>query len=293
MSRASLSLTLGCFLFATPGTLLAQWRSDNTIFTSGNLKITRHQERVEDEILPRLSFQRDRIMFGDCIDDAKYRRMPMTYYAPQGPLGMVLQKFNWFPGPANTYYADARLPASLVAQGFPIGLESLLSQLGVVWSEPPVAVLGMEIGTPASYARPFQQFHFFEPTKAVIDVSDGKEKRFFHYIPDARARGAAISIFHGSPRQQLAKHGPRKYYHLMILEACSGESGEKPSRTADQGSHRRVHGASHGRRHFVCTHVASVCRAAPHSGGNRCRVETLRPQRTRSGAGQFIQQKGY
>src|SRR5205807_2692816 len=47
-----------------------------------------------------------------------------------------------------------------------------------------------------------------------------------HFIPDARRRGAALRIYQGSPRQ-LVKHGPRSFYHLMILEACSGENGEK------------------------------------------------------------------
>src|SRR5206468_1122457 len=88
--------------------------------------------------------------------------------------------------------------------------------------------IGMEAGTPASYARPFQHFDFYEPTREIIDLHErtGKD-RFFHFIPDARERGAVIKVIHGSPRQQLAKNGPRHFYRLMVLEACSGENGEK------------------------------------------------------------------
>ena len=44
---------------------------------------------------------------------------------------------------------DARLPVTLVALG-----ATPLEQLTSLWGEPPCAVLGMGVGTPASYARP-------------------------------------------------------------------------------------------------------------------------------------------
>src|SRR5262249_47147460 len=152
-----------------------------------------------------------------------------TYYHPQGPVGVALAKFNWFPwGPVTTYAADARLPASLIGLGAPTpSLNLPLTQLVAVWSEPPIAVIGMNAGTPASYARPFQHLHFYEPTKEIIELNEGKKQRFFHFIPDARERGVQIRVSHGNPRQKLRDEGPRKFYHLMILEACSGENGEK------------------------------------------------------------------
>src|SRR5207245_7782806 len=138
-------------------------------------------------------------------------------------------RFNWFAVPANTYQADARLPAALTGLSAPTGAASLpLDALVALWSEPPVAVIGMNAGTPASYARPFQHFHFYEPNKLVIKLHERNEKeRFFHYLPDARARGAAVNVVHGPPRQTLRDKGPRRFYHLIILDACAGENGEQ------------------------------------------------------------------
>jgi hypothetical protein len=47
-------------------------------------------------------------------------RLATTYYHRESPIGIALQRFNWFPGPPITYAADARLPASLIAQGLPL-----------------------------------------------------------------------------------------------------------------------------------------------------------------------------
>ena len=58
----------------------------------------------------------DRTLIGQNFTaPAELRRLATTYYHRRGPLGVVLERWNWFPGPANTYWADARLPASLVA----------------------------------------------------------------------------------------------------------------------------------------------------------------------------------
>src|SRR4051812_38111759 len=41
-------------------------------------------------------------------------RLATAYFHARSPVGIALQKFNWFPGSANSYHADARLPASLL-----------------------------------------------------------------------------------------------------------------------------------------------------------------------------------
>jgi hypothetical protein len=222
MSRTFCRLAILCASLAAVAPSVAQ----DVIFRSGNIEIKRQRE-VDPEGTPLFNhvILRDQINFGFCFEDAKYRRLPVTYYHPQGPLGMVFQRFNWFPGPANTYASDARLPAALVAMGCTV---SPLVQIATLWSEPPVAVIGMNVGTPSAYARPMQHFDFYEPTKEVIDLNERDEKeRYFHYIPDARQRGAVLRIKHGAPRQKLKDEGPRGYYHLIVLEACSGENGEK------------------------------------------------------------------
>jgi hypothetical protein len=231
MSQASILPALLLLLLA-PGSLLGQRSGEDIRYNSGNIQVRRDLVGLDDESGPaRLYYHmilRDQIDFGQCFEDARYRRMPVTYYHPQGPVGLALAKFNWFPGAANTYHADARLPTSFLALGFPCGPNLPICQLTGLWSEPPIAVIGMAAGTPAAYARPFQHFHFYEPNKNVIELNERQGGEcFFHFIPEARARGAGIRIFHGPPRQELRKQGPRNFYHLMIVESCSGENGEK------------------------------------------------------------------
>lgn len=55
----------------------------------------------------------DGIAHGTVFPD-EWSRLATTYYHRDGPVGRVLERFNWFPGPENTYAADARLPAALV-----------------------------------------------------------------------------------------------------------------------------------------------------------------------------------
>ena len=78
--------------------------------------------------------------------DRDFSRLATTYHHRRGPAGVVLEKFNWFPGPSNTYWADARLPASLAGLGSGT-LGSLPAELLVAaWSEPPIGVVGLEVG---------------------------------------------------------------------------------------------------------------------------------------------------
>ena len=219
MVRASISLTIAlCFV----GILCAQDRK--VLYRSGNIDVTKRTDYSAERSFPVHIIMRDGIHFGMCIDHPQYKRMPTTYYHPKGPLGVVMKKFDWFPGEANTYTSDSRLPASLVGSG----AGSAFTSVGVLWSEPPVAVIGMHAGNTAAYARPLQHMHFYEPNKKVVDLHQRKGNRiFFHHIPDARKRGARIRITHGNPRQQLEKKAPRNFYHLMVMEACNGENEEK------------------------------------------------------------------
>src|ERR1019366_6813845 len=88
------------------------------------------------------------------------RRLATTYYHREGPVGRVMEKYNWFPGGpnSNTYWADTRMPASLAASVFAdLGTGSLpMTTLVTAWSEPPIATIGLGTGTMASYGRPYQ-----------------------------------------------------------------------------------------------------------------------------------------
>jgi hypothetical protein len=88
------------------------------------------------------------------------------------------------------------------------------------WSEPPVGVVGLHIGTLASYARPLQPMHFFEHNADFIEMNfEAPEgKRWFHYVSDALARGAALEAFQGDSRALLEK-APDRFYHVLVVEA--------------------------------------------------------------------------
>src|SRR5688572_3942418 len=79
-----------------------------------------------------------------------FSRLPVTYWHPQGPVGKVLGRYDWFPGMENTWRADARLPASLLGQGLSHGPWPA-GQLVAAWSEPPLAAMPLKAGALAAY----------------------------------------------------------------------------------------------------------------------------------------------
>jgi hypothetical protein len=156
-----------------------------------------------------------------------YQRQATTYYHRRGPVGRVMEKYNWFPDPDHTYAADARLPASLVGLGQPgLGPWPALGQLAGACSEPPLAVIGLGTGTMASYARPFQPLHFFEIDPKVVDLSlpPPGQPRYFHFLEDARARGANVRVFGGDGRLSLQHHGPDAYYQVIVVDAFTSDA---------------------------------------------------------------------
>ena len=156
--------------------------------------------------------------------DADFSRLATTYYHRHSPVGIALEKFNWFPGPFNTYAADARWPASLVAGSAQPALFGLAS----LWSEPPICVAGMQMGTVASYARPTQHWHFFEHNPELIKLCRPapKDKRLFHFVEDAQDRGALIQIHEGESRPLMEK-APDGFFHLLIVEAIKEDNDQK------------------------------------------------------------------
>jgi hypothetical protein len=114
-------------------------------------------------------------------------RLPTTYFHDKSPIGLILGDAKWFPDKG----------------------------------APPVAVLGMDIGTLASYAKPGQTFHFTErvPTFVKLSLPDKGEKRYFTFVQDAMDRGADVKIFEGEPRAMIEKHGQDKFYKVIVVES--------------------------------------------------------------------------
>ena len=120
-------------------------------------------------------------------DEPDLHRLPTTYFHDKSPIGIILKNPNWFPA------KDA----------------------------PPVAVLGMDIGTLAAYAKKGQDFHFTErvPTLCKLSFPDKGEKRYFTFVQDAVDRGAKVKVFEGEPREMLEKNGKDKFYKVIVVES--------------------------------------------------------------------------
>lgn len=178
--------------------------------------------------------------------DKDYSRLATTYYHRYGPAGIVMEQFNWgsknFSAPQNTFYADLRMPASLIGQAaLPLGTGILpYGQLVDLWSEPPFATIGLGTGTMASYGRPYQHVHFYEIDNHVRRLSlplgknqyyfsyptlpaevpftlkdyrggDSRPRTYFNSLKDAISRGCEVQVFMGDAR--LRMHLPYKGFH--------------------------------------------------------------------------------
>jgi hypothetical protein len=202
-------------------------------------------------------------LVGNPLED--YSRLATTYYHRLGPVGRGMEKFNWFqgannmstfhwfPGAENTYWADARMPASLVAMGALTagGVNNLpTDQLADLWSEPPYATIGLGTGTMASYARLYQHCHFYEIDNLIRKLSlpvgglenyfalekMPRESRAFTYLQEALRRGANVQVLMGDARLRMAQPyknyyqetlsggGPEDFYHLMVVDAFSSDA---------------------------------------------------------------------
>jgi hypothetical protein len=178
------------------------------------------------------------------------RRLATTYYHRKGPTGIIMERLNWFPGPQNTYWADARLATSFAALGGSgLGVTNLpVEQIAAAWSEPPYATVGLGTGTMASYGRPFQHVTFYEIDNKIRSFHlepFAAGRPFFNYVGDSIKRGVALEVIMGDARQSLAKPvvpegrtagtfladgsivlNPHRenYYHVIELDAFSSDA---------------------------------------------------------------------
>jgi len=173
-----------------------------------------------------------------------FTRLATTYYHRYGPAGIVMEKFNWFPGvkgeSQNTFYSDVRLPAAIAGLTVAdLGSGNIPSgALAGMWSEPPFATIGLGTGTMASYARAFQHCHYYEIDNVIRKLSlpeDGSEP-WFNYLGDAIKRKAEVQVLMGDARLRMAMPyksyrldpelggGPDNFYHMMVVDAFSSDA---------------------------------------------------------------------
>lgn len=146
------------------------------------------------------------------FQDPRLSRLATTYYHRFGPVGAIMEQYNWFPGKQNTYHADARLPASVVGAMNPFAAAPLaVEALTALQTEPPIAVIGLGTGTMASYGRPFGHVTYYEIDEKIRNMSlppDSKKRPYFNYLRDAEDRGCNVEVIMGDAR--LSMEGRRE-----------------------------------------------------------------------------------
>jgi hypothetical protein len=176
-------------------------------------------------------------------------RLATTYYHRFGPVGAVTEKYNWLPGPQSTYWADFRMPVTMIGLGASaeMALPLPTGQLVNAWSEPPFATVGLGTGTMASYSRWLQHLAYYEIDDKIVEMNlptTGKDP-YFRTVFDAKyGRQANVEIIMGDARQSLqkevirtkeweknpkiAERGPtpmrENYYKFLNLDAFSSDA---------------------------------------------------------------------
>jgi hypothetical protein len=175
------------------------------------------------------------------VDPPELSRLATTYYHRWGPVGIVMERYNWLPGPQNTYWADNRMPAALVGLGagpLNVGPLDMLTQ---VWSEPPVATIGLGSGTMASYGRPLGHVAYYEIDEKIRNFSlplDGSEP-YFVYLRDSLKRGTNLEVIMGDARLSMAYSTPGPQAKREA-EARGKTLAEVPEATPRPGSLFRI-----------------------------------------------------
>ncbi|HVX15257.1 MAG TPA: fused MFS/spermidine synthase [Pirellulales bacterium] len=115
--------------------------------------------------------------------DAAIRGLPLAYYYPTSPIGQV------FAAPVS-----------------------------VLESKPPVAVVGLGVGSLAYYGQGGQEFTFYEIDPAVERLA--RDDRYFTYLRDSQADCRVVL---GDARLSLAD-APDRHYGLIVVDAFSGDA---------------------------------------------------------------------
>ena len=82
-----------------------------------------------------------------------------------------------------------------------------------------VGVVGLGVGTLATYAERGDKFRFYDINPQVIDFAD----RYFTFLSDARERGAEITVVPGDARLSLEREPPQNF-EVLVLDAFNGDS---------------------------------------------------------------------
>jgi len=115
--------------------------------------------------------------------DANLQCRPLSYFHSDGPLGQIFEAFN-----SNAF-------------------------------SPNVAIVGLGTGSMACYARPNQDWTFYEINPAVVQIAQTAE--YFTYLEKCAA--APVKIVLGDARLKL-QNAPDHHYGLIVLDAFNSDA---------------------------------------------------------------------
>jgi hypothetical protein len=113
--------------------------------------------------------------------------------------------------------AERNLPLAYYFSTSPIG-QVFAAPLPVLLKNPPVAVVGLGVGSLASYGQEGQEFTFYEIDPAVERLA--RDERYFTYL---RSSLADCRVVLGDARLSLGD-APDGHYGLIIVDAFSGDA---------------------------------------------------------------------
>ena len=109
--------------------------------------------------------------------------------------------------------ADARVPLTYYARSGPVG--DLFAVRGERADE--VGVIGLGVGTIATYGRPGQRYTFFELDPAVVAIASNPE--YFTYLKDSRA-DVRVVVGDGRLRTERTPDGT---FDVFVVDAFSSD----------------------------------------------------------------------
>jgi SAM-dependent methyltransferase len=108
-----------------------------------------------------------------------------------------------------TYYYPATGVGRVLGEGSPLGAAPRR-----------VAAVGLGTGSIAAYARPGDEYRFYEISPNVLRLA----KAHFTYLKDATDRGAKWDAVIGDARLTLAAEPPDRKFDVLVLDAFSGDA---------------------------------------------------------------------
>ena len=155
--------------------------TDRTIHTTRNFFGT---TRVTTDSTGRInSLYSGNTVHGRQFVDPSRRCEPLSYHHENGPLGQVMAVFN--AAPANTR----------------------------------VAVIGLGVGAMAAYAKPDQEWTFYEINPDVISLA--RNQQYFTYLQNCAS--GSVNVIEGDARLNLQSAQPA-HYGLIVLDAFSSDA---------------------------------------------------------------------